>query len=325
MPAENAAVRITALIDNINNLGESAERVGAGNSAAAALSAQEATGHCAKNAPADNAEAGTEPTPHATEPLHAEWGFAAFIQFKGYNILLDTGASPLFAENARSLGIDLASAQIGVLSHAHYDHADGMDTFFQINPTARFYLREGAAENCYHYGEDGLPEYIGIKRGTLRAHAGRICFAKGNQEVLPGVWLIPHTTPGLDRIGESVGMFTMEGENAVTEAFAHEQSLVLDAPQGLIIFNSCSHGGVDAIVAEARAAFPGKPVHALVGGLHLYKMEPQDVRALAQRIRSLGIRRVYTGHCTGEEAFAILKEELGETVQQFHSGFIAEL
>lgn len=316
------SVKLTVLIDNINNLGETAERVGAGNAVQDGCP-------CAAAQP---------------RALHAEWGFAAFIQFNGRNILLDTGASPLFTANAETLGVDLTAVEAAVLSHAHYDHADGMDAFFQANATAPFYLREGSAENCYHYGEDGQPEYIGIKRGTLTTHADRIRFAAGNLEILPGVWLVPHTTPGLETIGKAMGMFTLEeaestedvaplspespwpaGLRPVTETFAHEQSLILDTPRGLVIFNSCSHGGVDAIISEARAALPGRPVLALIGGLHLYKTAPEDVRALARRIQELGIQHVYTGHCTGAEAFTILREELGETVQQFHSGFTAEL
>lgn len=306
------AVRITVLIDNLAEHGAPAARVGAG------------------NAPAAN------PDPNS---LQAEWGFAAHIEFNGRTILLDTGASSAFARNAELLGKDLAAVEFGVLSHAHYDHSDGMDEFFRLNQTAAFHLREGAAENCYHYGEDGCPEYIGIKRGTLAAHKDRIVFAGGNYELFPGAYLIPHTTPGLEKIGEAVGMFTLEEAEAdttdaahattaprpVTETFAHEQSLVLDTPRGLVIFNSCSHGGVDAIVGEAQAAFPGRPVHALIGGLHLYKTSPEDVRTLARHIRELDIHHVYTGHCTGDEAFAILERELGNTVKQFHSGFIAEL
>lgn len=44
------------------------------------------------------------------------------------------------------------------------------------------------------------------------------------------------------------------------------------------------------------------------------------MRALAERIRSTGIARVITGHCTGKRAYAILYEELGESVEQMYAG-----
>ncbi len=45
---------------------------------------------------------------------------------------------------------------------------------------------------------------------------------------------------------------------------------------------------------------------------------------MAQRIKDTGIKKVITGHCTGDEAFAILKEELGEIVEQMYTGMEME-
>ena len=44
-------------------------------------------------------------------------------------------------------------------------------------------------------------------------------------------------------------------------------------------------------------------------------------RELADRIRKTGIRRICTGHCTGERAMEILKEELGAMAEQIYTGF----
>ena len=45
------------------------------------------------------------------------------------------------------------------------------------------------------------------------------------------------------------------------------------------------------------------------------------MRNLAERIRSLGKIGIYTGHCTGEEGYEILREELGDSVHQLRSGW----
>ena len=101
----------------------------------------------------------------AGEPLAGEWGLSILIIADGRKILLDTGSSDLFARNADCLGIDLGSVDIGVLSHAHYDHADGMETFFSLNRSAPFLVREGTCENCYGIKE-GLLRYIGTGHCT---------------------------------------------------------------------------------------------------------------------------------------------------------------
>ena len=73
-------------------------------------------------------------------PLKGEWGLSFLIEYEKWKILLDTGASGLFARNARRLGIDLGEVDHAVLSHAHYDHSDGMSAFFRENDHAALYI-----------------------------------------------------------------------------------------------------------------------------------------------------------------------------------------
>ena len=102
---------------------------------------------------------------NTAKPLFlCEWGLSILIDADDTRILLDTGSSGMFAENAKQLGIDLASVRIGVLSHAHYDHSDGLDTFFSLNETSPFLIRAGSEENCFSL-KDGAMEYIGIRKG----------------------------------------------------------------------------------------------------------------------------------------------------------------
>lgn len=253
------------------------------------------------------------------DDLAAEWGLAVYIQHEGHSFLLDTGASGQFWENAAKMGIDLSQVEFGVLSHAHYDHGDGMAAFFEQNKTAPFYLRAGAKENCYGR-KHILYHYNGIQKGLLKQYADRIRYADGDYEIVPGVTLVPHKTPGLEKIGRKANMYVRHGIRWVPDAFAHEQSLVLDTKAGLVIFNSCSHGGADHIIREVAETYPDKQIYALIGGFHLYRSSQEEVRALAKGIRDTGIQKVYTGHCTGQEAFTILKEELGDQVQQLYTG-----
>ena len=100
------------------------------------------------------------------ENTAGEWGLSFFIEYGGRKVLLDAGASGLFAENALKLGISLAETDYAVLSHAHYDHADGMAEFFGQNTKAKLYLRESCKENCYKE-EESRWKYIGIRKGLL--------------------------------------------------------------------------------------------------------------------------------------------------------------
>jgi len=256
--------------------------------------------------------------------LTPEWGLSVWIESDGHKFLLDIGASDKFASNAASLGIDISQAEFGVLSHAHYDHSDGMAAFFEKNKTAPFYLRKSSAENCYSR-QRILYRYIGIKRGYLKEFQDRIRYVEGDYEILPGVTLIPHKTLNMEALGKKAGMYVKKGWRWLPDSFSHEQSLVVDTKQGLVVFNSCSHGGADNIIMEAKKTWPEKRICCLVGGLHLFRSSDEEVRALAARVRETGIEKIYTGHCTGKRAMELLKEELGDRVEALYTGLEIEI
>lgn len=163
--------------------------------------------------------------------LAPEWGLAVHIAYRGERYLLDTGSSGTFAKNARAMGIDLAAVDYGILSHAHYDHSDGMAEFFAQNERANFYLRAGAGENCY--AKKGIfRKYIGIHKGYLKKYENRIVYVDGNYELSPGVLLLAHSTQGLARLGKEAGMYVRENHRMCPDCFAHEQSLVFETKEG---------------------------------------------------------------------------------------------
>lgn len=258
------------------------------------------------------------------DTLLNEWGLSIYIEYCGHKLLLDTGKSGNFSENAKKMGVKLDEIEYGVLSHAHYDHADGMPSFFAENEKAKFYIRKGTGENCYGKKNFFQYRYNGIKRGILASYAQRIIYVEGDHKLLDGVYLIPHKTIGLEKIAKRVKLFVKDHGKMFPDDFAHEQSLVFETEKGLVIFNSCSHGGVDNIISEVQATFPEKKIYAYVGGLHLSKRNKEEVEALALRLKNIGITKIITGHCTGDEAFAVLKKELGESIEQLYTGMEME-
>lgn len=259
----------------------------------------------------------------AKDKLRSEWGLSVFIEHKGNRILLDTGASGNFVANAKALSVPLEKTDFGVLSHAHYDHADGMENFFNINSRAKFYLSSECKENCY--GKRWIfSKYIGIKKGVMEKYQSRIAYVKGDKVLCNGVSILSHKTKGLEERGKKDGLCIKENRKLRFDNFSHEQSLVIDTDSGLVIFNSCCHGGADTIITEVQKSFPNKKIYAIVGGFHLYKSTDTEVRALADRIKKTGIEKIYTGHCTGQKAFDILKSELGDKAEQLYVGLVIE-
>lgn len=301
---------------------------------------------------------------HEACGLECEHGLSILIEYKDKKYLLDAGQSGVSARNAEKMGINLAEVDRAFLSHAHYDHADGFEEFFYLNGKAAVYAREeGKLQDCYSVkkngaesvndaektkripydkaeGEGYTSRYIGISPDILQKFPERFVWINTRKELDVGVWLIPHSTQKLEEIGERTGMYRLSQENVsdikssemqkvlIPDCFDHEQSLVFETGSGLVIFNSCSHGGVANIVEEVRQALPGKQICAYIGGFHLkapgvqdaMNCTEQEVEKLGRSLLDLGIKEIYTGHCTGEHGFEILSGVMGEKLKLLKTG-----
>lgn len=256
----------------------------------------------------------------ACEPLVGEWGLSILIDADGRRILLDTGADDQFSVNAEKLGIDPESIDMGVLSHAHYDHADGLETFFSLNSHAPFLVREGTCEDCFGIKEGEL-NYIGIRRGVLEKNKERIRYVSGVCKIAEGIWLVPHRRADYSAIALRSDLYRVDHGLRRPDDFSHEQSLVIETEKGLVVFNSCSHAGMTNILTDIREMLGRSDVYAYVGGLHLFKLTDEELEVLNREIENTSIEHIFTGHCTGDHAFELLKAGLGERIEQFYSGF----
>ena len=106
--------------------------------------------------------------------------------------------------------------------------------------------------------------------------------------------------------------------------FSHEQSLVIETEKGLVILNSCSHGGALNIINEVKSTFPDKKICAYIGGLHLYNKSKKEIKKVAQELKDSDIQYIYTGHCTKNRAYGILQQDLGDRLHKLHVGLKIE-
>lgn len=261
----------------------------------------------------------------ALEPLKCEHGLSMLIEFQDERILLDAGTTDLFLENAERMNVSLEGIQTCVLSHGHYDHSGGFATYLEQNQEAVLYMMEQADEE--YYSLKGELHQIGIPKTVIESHRKRIKFINKITKLREQVYLVPHHTKGLDAIGARAGLYRKDGNELVPDDFRHELSLVFDTSQGLIVFNSCSHAGVKNIIPEVQNAFPSKKIYAFLGGLHMKGdvFTEEEIRGVADYLKAEGVQYLFTGHCTGEKAFAILKDQAGDMVQELTTGKIIDI
>ena len=228
------------------------------------------------------------------ERLSAEHGLSLYIEVNGYKVLFDMGQTALFAANASKLGIDLASVDIAVLSHGHYDHGGGLKDFLGINRQAKVYITAKAFGDYYN----GTEKYIGLDK-TLCNHP-RLTKASDGQRI--GIGLTLYQAQHIDR-SIIIGGNELKEKTAVgfiPDEFEHEQYLLIEENGRHILISGCSHRGILNIVKHFRP-------DVLIGGFHFSKLPPDgQLEAAAHELSSYSTE-YHTCHCTGTAQYEYMK------------------
>jgi 7,8-dihydropterin-6-yl-methyl-4-(beta-D-ribofuranosyl)aminobenzene 5'-phosphate synthase len=204
--------------------------------------------------------------------LGAEWGFAAWVEVAGRQVLFDTGPDgPTLLSNLAQLGLDPAAIDVVVLSHEHGDHTGGLAMLLGTGIQPPVYVPRG------------FPESL---KASVRARTELI-------EVLEPVEILP----GLHSTGQL-------GGGPV------EQALALKSPAGLVVLTGCAHPGIVRIVQQAQAIAEGD-LALVLGGFHLVNTHPDRVDEIVATFRELGVKQVVPTHCTGDAAIRGFAIEYG--------------
>lgn len=255
------------------------------------------------------------------EFVEGEHGLSLMIEYEGEKYLLDAGSTSLFMTNAEKLGEEILDISKCILSHGHYDHSGGFAEYLSKNGQATLYMMETAIGE-YYSGSGGNIHYIGLSEELVKNFKEQFSYVRKCTQLAPGVMIVPHQIRGLDKIGERAKLYRKENEYYVPDDFAHEMSLVFETEKGLVICNSCSHAGASNIIREVQEALSEKSVYAFIGGLHLkgLTLTEEEVSRLCESLKGTGLKYLYTGHCTGEAAFQLLKRHMGAQVEALYSG-----
>lgn len=247
---------------------------------------------------------------------------------ESHAVLFDTGPDPgVFELNVSRLALDLAPTEAIVLSHGHWDHGGAMLRALQM-------VRDdngGRPVTCHVHPEMFHTRAVTRPDGSLlvmqdvpserdlAAEGGTLVSTREPQTIAGGTqWIsgeIPRVTafekgfPGQRRQNPETGAWEPD------EVMPDERFLAINvAGKGLVVLTACSHAGVINVLSHARESFPGVPLHAVIGGLHLSgtneRIIPETVAGLAE----FGLSVIGAGHCTGWRAVTALANAFGDRV-----------
>lgn len=252
-------------------------------------------------------------------------GLSVYVETQKHRILFDFGPGDLYLENAEKLGIDLRAVDIAILSHGHYDHGGGLPSFLRLNSTAPVYMQEAALGEFYARDPDRL-RYIGIDSSL--AGNRRLRLLKGGLAIDGQLTLVAHVTEDKYHSPSNDNLLTAIDRQLVPDRFIHEQSLVIQEDGRRLLLAGCAHCGIANILEAAQVMAGDKMTHVLAG-MHLKnpKGDTTSREALAREIAGYLTQTealYYTCHCTGQEAYRVLLEEMGEQICYTPAGTVLE-
>ncbi len=248
-----------------------------------------------------------------------EWGFAAVLEVDGRRWLIDTGArAETVMKNAAELKVDLSDISDVVITHNHDDHTGGLLTLrrelAKKNPKAltRAHVAKGIfTSRLDRNGREG--NGLSPIKAEYEALGGTFVEYAGPTRLAPGVWMtgpVPRTYP--ERNWSGSGMLQTPA-GPVEDNVPEDSSIVVQTTDGLVLLSGCGHAGIINTVEFAQKAVKNDPVHAAIGGFHLFAASDETLAWTAGKLKDAHLAYLLGAHCTGIEAVFRIRQALGLT------------
>jgi len=233
-----------------------------------------------------------------------EHGLSLLIEHEEARVLLDFGQTNRFMLNALNLGIDLGSVDITVLSHGHYDHADGLA---YIKNKKIF-----AHPDCLlkRYSKvNGKYDGMAINKDELGKN-NELILSKESCEIQPGTYFLTGIPRHYDF--EAQDFPTVLEDGSVDELF-DDGGIAINTAQGVVVITGCAHSGICNTVEYAKSVCHNDTVYAVVGGFHLRQVD-ENFDKVVKYLKGAGVQHLLTGHCTCDDACEIMARQMPQEV-----------
>jgi 7,8-dihydropterin-6-yl-methyl-4-(beta-D-ribofuranosyl)aminobenzene 5'-phosphate synthase len=148
-------------------------------------------------------------------------------------------------------------------------------------------------------------------------------FQKGFCSVADGIWLTGEVPMLNDK--ETIPPQARVEINGRLERdlILDDDSMVFETAKGLVVVMGCGHHGVINILSYVKKTLK-KPVHAIIGGMHMESADPEHVKFVAKELNAFihhdRTQVLAPCHCTGKREIAELRNEFPEIFIDAHTG-----
>ena len=252
-------------------------------------------------------------------------GLSFYVETKNHKLLLDLGPSEDTLKNATALGINLSDVDTVILSHGHYDHSGGIIPFTKINNKAAIYMQAAATEAYFaDDGKDAPERYRSIGIAPDIEKLPQVRFISGDTVIDEELELFTIQKRSHELPFTNKRLLVRKENEYIRDDFRHEHYLVIRQDGKSVLLSGCAHNGILSIM-DAYVEKYGKAPDTVISGFHLMKKTPyreEEIREIEDIARELNKypTKFFTCHCTGTDAFDIMKTIMGEKLSYVHSG-----
>ncbi|MCF7925618.1 MAG: MBL fold metallo-hydrolase [Candidatus Izimaplasma sp.] len=258
------------------------------------------------------------------QTLKAAHGLSLFVETKNHKIIMDLGPNNIYIKNAKQLGIDVTSADMLVISHGHNDHGSGLKKFMKINKQADIFVSRHAFDGIVKKQNNDFIK-IGIKKPRQR---DRLTLVNQDITVKKNIHIFSNINFEQHPLGDD-SLYIYEHHQYQPDHFSHEIFLVIEEDDHVVLFSGCSHKGIENIINSIEEKLH-KSITDVVAGFHFSHYNAFDVKQ-TDYLQKLGKRfndqdrSYYACHCTGDDAFFELKQQLKSKLHRLKTGSIINL
>ena len=256
-----------------------------------------------------------------------EHGFSALIEpSEGDPLLFDTGKGLTLLHNAGRMNKDLSLVKQVVISHGHYDHSGGLMPLLEQLGSKQVLGHPSLFRSRYRVKDTGecYPIAIPASREELEAAGAAFDLSKEFRAVAPGIFLTGEVPRVTDFETGDQGLYC-DCSGQEPDSTPDDQSLVLETEKGLVLIFGCCHAGFVNTVEHVAYMTGRRDIYAVVGGTHLGFCSQQQLAMTIAAVRSIGIKKLAAGHCTGFAASARLSREFPKEFQVAMVGYTLEV
>ena len=209
-----------------------------------------------------------------------------------------------------------------MLSHGHYDHTGGIAAVLRSNSRCKIYAHSDALNEKFSQAKNASVSEVGIpqaSRDALRQHSARWHITNKPCAVVEGLTAtgeIPRQTDYED----TGGSFFLDRTCHTPDLLVDDQAVFFEANRGTVVLLGCAHSGVVNTLRHIRTLNGHRPIHAVLGGMHLGNASSERLRRTLDELGQFGIQQLAPAHCTGMAATAALWQAFPNRCLSCHTG-----